>query len=154
MKWREKRTAVRHAAELPIRYRVLGDGRHPGGSLSLAVSSERTKDISEAGLLFLSSQSFKVGTLLELKIPLGDRVFFLEGRVTHTNWDIESGLFRTGIQLLNPDSVFKVKMAEQVHQIDEYRRELSTREGRSVSSEEAAQRWIEEHSVRFAEFYK
>ncbi len=115
---------------------------------------ERTKDISEAGLLFLSSQFFNVGTLLELKIPLGGRVFLLEGRVVHTNQDLESQLFRTGIQLLNPDSVFKVKMAEQVHQIDEYRKELSTREGRTVSSEEAAHRWIEEHSKRFAEFYK
>ena len=154
MKWREKRTAVRHAAELPVRYRVLGSEKRSAGSLSLTVSSERTKDISDGGLLFLSSQLFKVGTFLELKIPMGDRIFTLEGRVVHSHPDLESQLFRTGIQFSNSDGVFKIKMAEQIHQIDEYRKRLSIREGRSISSEEAAQRWIEEHSERFAEFYK
>jgi hypothetical protein len=154
MKWREKRIADRHAVELPIRYRVLGEGRRPAGSLSLAIFSERTKDISDAGLLFLSSQAFKIGAYLELKIPIGDRVFTLEGRVAHNSQDSESQLFRTGIQFSNPDGVFKVKMAEQIRQIDEYRKALSIQKGCSVSSEEAAQRWIEEHSERFAEFYK
>ena len=154
MKWQEKRTAVRHAVELPVKYRVIGGEKRSGGSLSLAVSSERTKDVSESGLLFLSSQPFKIGTFLELKIPIGDRIFTLEGRVVHNNRDFDSHFFRTGLQFSNPNSVFKVKMAEQIYQIDEYRKTLSTREGRSVSSEEAAQRWIEEHSKRFAEFYK
>lgn len=154
MKWREKRAFVRHAVELPIRYRILGGEKRANGSLFLAVSSERTKDISEGGLLFLSSQVFSIGTCLELKIPIGGRVFTLEGRVVHHRRDFESQLFRTGIQFTNPDGVFKVKMAEQIYQIDEYRKTLSMQEGRSVSPEEAAQRWIEKHSERFAEFYK
>ena len=154
MKWREKRTAVRHVVELPIRYRIFEDRKRSDVSLSLPFSVERTKDLSEGGLLFLSSQAFKVDTSLELKIPLGDRIFILERRVVHSNPDFESQFIRIGIQFLNSDSIFKVKMAEQIHQIDEYRRKLSTDEGRAISSEEAAQRWIEEHSQRFAEFYK
>ena len=154
MKWREKRAAIRHAVELPIKYRVLGTKSSSGGSLSLALPSERTKDISQGGLLFLSTESFKTGIHLELKIALGGRIFILEGEVVHAARDIQTKLFKTGIQFQNPEGVFKIKMAEQICQIDEYRKKLSTKEARAVSSEEAAHRWIEEHSERFAEFYK
>ncbi len=68
--------------------------------------------------------------------------------------DPELSLYRIGIQFPRADQVFKVKMAEQLRQIDEYQQMLSKEEGRIVSEEEAAQRWIETHSGDFAEFYK
>ena len=78
----------------------------------------------------------------------------MEGRVVHTSRDPESGMYRTGIYFSRLDQVFKVKMAEQVHLIHQYRSTLSQEEGRVVSEQEAAERWIEEHSHDFAKFYK
>ncbi len=114
----------------------------------------KTRNISDTGLLFLSSECLKVGVLLELTLPVKDRVFAIEGRVVYAGRDAETGLFRTGIYFPKPDHVFKVKMAEQLHQIELYRKTLSREEGRVVSEEEAAHRWIEEHSNDFSKFYK
>ena len=153
MVWQERRSAVRHAIELPIRYRVLSDRKQAGEGRYL-FRNQKTKNVSDTGLLFLSAEYFEIGTFLELSLPIKESVLTIEGRVVHAGRDLESGLFRTGINFHKSDSVFKIKMAEQVYQIDQYRKLLSKQEGRVVSEEEAAHRWIDQHSSDFAEFYK
>ncbi|MBI4394828.1 MAG: PilZ domain-containing protein [Candidatus Omnitrophica bacterium] len=152
MVWQERRSSVRHAIELPIRYRVLSESKSP--SKTSFSSGCKTRNISDTGLLFLSSERFDVGDLLELTLPVRDRIFSIEGCVVYASRDVESGFFRTGIYFPKPDSIFKVKMAEQLHQIEQYRKTLSHEEGRVVSEEEAAHRWIDEHSDEFSKFYK
>ena len=154
MVWQERRSNVRHAVELPIRYRILTEAKPLIKTSPSAVPSNKTRNISDTGLLFLSSERFRVGVLLELTLPVKDKLFTIEGRVVHASQDSDSGLFRTGIHFPKLDSVFKVKMAEQVHQIEQYRKTLSQEEGRVVLEEEAAHRWIDEHSDRFAKFFK
>ena len=153
MIWQERRSSVRHAVELPIRYRVLTKPPQSGTDHS-PTRPQKTKNVSDSGLLFLSTQCFEVGTLLELSLPVKEKVLTIEGQVVHASEDQGSGFFRTGIHFPKSDSVFKVKMAEQVYQIDQYRKHLSKQEGRVVSEEEAAHRWIDQHSGDFAEFYK
>ena len=153
MIWQERRSAIRHAVELPIRYRVLSEPG-PSGTNHSPVRPLKTKNVSDSGLLFLSTECFKIGSLLELSLPVKEKILTIEGRVVHASQDQESDLFRTGIHFPKVDSVFKIKMAEQVYQIDQYRKLLSKQEGRVVLEEEAAHRWIEQHSGDFAEFYK
>ena len=143
--WKEKRASTRHIIELPIKYRILPE------------SPERrseTQNFSDGGLLFLASERFAIGTLLELTVPTKDKVFMVEGRVAHVIEDERDGFFRMGVRFLRPQSLFLVKMAEQIHQIDLYRKTLSKKEGHDISEEEAAHRWIEEHSKAFSKFYK
>ena len=154
MVWQERRSAVRHAIELPIRYRVLSEQRQGGGTHASATRPQKTKNVSDSGLLFLSIEYFKVGTFLELSLPVKEKVFTIEGCVVHASQDPESKLFCTGIHFPKTDSIFKIKMAEQVYQIAQYQQSLSRLERRAISEEEAAHRWIEEHSSNFAEFYK
>ena len=152
--WQEKRSSVRHAIELPVKYRVLSE-REQTAKLPLSETQvSKAKNISDTGLLFLSSEQFKVGMLLELTFPVKDKVFMMEGRVVHASRDAETRLFRTGIYFPNENHIFKLKLADQLYQIDQYRKTLSSQEGRIVSEEEAAQRWIDERSRDFAEFYK
>ena len=152
--WRERRSTVRHVVELPIRYRVLSQSQWPRTQVTPSSQPNKTRNISDSGLLFLSSECFKVGTVLELTFPARDKVFTMEGHVVHAGRDSESGLHRIGIRFSNADNVFKIKLAEQLYQISHYRSTLSKEEGRIVTEEEAAHRWIEEHSRDFAEFYK
>ena len=152
--WQERRASVRHPIQLPIRYRVLSERKQKDSRTPLSSHLLKTKDISDDGLLFLSAERFEEGSLLELTLPIRDKIFTLTGHVVYTSRDSESGLFRTGIHFSDTQSIFKVKMAEQLHQIDEYRKMLSSREGRAVSEEEAAQKWIDKNSDHFAEFYR
>lgn len=143
--WKEKRAFIRHVIELPIKYRVLPESKE---------HRSETQNFSDGGLLFLASERFAVGTLLELTVPTKDKVFTVEGHVVHVAEDERGGFFRMGVHFLHPKSLFLVKMAEQIHQIDLYRKTLSKKEGHEISEEEAAHRWIEQHSKAFSKFYK
>lgn len=143
--WKEKRAFLRHVIELPIKYRVLPESKE---------RRSETQNFSDGGLLFLASERFDVGTLLELTVPTKDKAFTVEGRVVHVADDPQGGFFRMGVHFMHPQSVFLVKMAEQIHQIDLYRKKLSQKAGQEISEEEAAHRWIEEHSKEFSKFYK
>ncbi|MBI1977515.1 MAG: PilZ domain-containing protein [Candidatus Omnitrophica bacterium] len=154
MVWQERRSFVRHNVELPVKCRILGEQKEPEPLTLQAGRSNKIKDISEGGLLFFSTERFKTGTLLELTFPVRSKVFTMQGRVVHASRNGQSKLYRTGICFSKADSMFKVKMIEQLHQIEEYRQLLSEEEGRIVSEEEAAQKWIEQHSGEFAEFFR
>lgn len=150
MVWRERRSSERHIIELPIKYRVVNDTKKRLSAFSIC----RAKNICDGGLLFLSSERFANGTLLELTFPVKDQIFTMKGTVVHVCQDTESDLYKIGIQFPKADHVFKVKLAEQLRQINQYQQTLSKQEGRIVPEEEAAQRWINDHSGDFAEFFK
>ena len=148
--WRERRSYERHVIELPIKYKIVDDPkRRPAG-----IRTSRTKNICDGGLLFLSNESFEIGITLELSVPVKEQVFTMRGKVVRVDRDPETALYRIGIHFPHVSQVFKVKMAEQLHQIDQYQQLLSKEEGRIVPEEEAAHRWIEIHSGDFGEFYR
>ena len=150
MVWRERRSSDRHVIELPIKYRVVNDIKRRQTTFPTC----RAKNICDGGLLFLSTERFSNGTLLELTFPVKDQIFTMKGTVVHVRRDAQSEFYKIGIQFPKADHVFKVKMAEQLRQIDQYQQMLSKQEGRIVPEEEAAHRWIETNSGNFAEFFK
>ena len=54
------------------------------------------------------------------------------------------------MQFDQPDEQFKARMVAQFCQIEDYRRELREREGRELSSDEAAREWIMLYAEEFA----
>jgi len=149
MAWQERRSSERHIIEFPIKYKIIDDPKKK----QWTVRTSRAKNIGDGGILFLSSERFETGTLLELTFPIKDQVFTMKGRVVRITRDSEADLYQVGIQFPSADHVFKVKMAEQIRQIAQYQQMLSKQEGRIVSEEEAAQKWIEANSGNFAEFF-
>lgn len=150
----EKRAVTRYQFKLPMRYRAM---TMVDGGKKMPVSPFRrgsTQDVSHEGLLFFAVEKFEVGTIIELEVPTRGKHFYLDSRVAHVMLDPVSGLFRTGIQFLSPNSIFKVKMAEQLVQILEFQKELSEIEHRVITEHEAAERWIEKHSQQFSSFYQ
>src|SRR3989338_5335859 len=104
MIWQERRSNIRHAVEIPIRFRILNESNLPASAGTLeTLTRQRTKNMSENGLLFLSVERFKVGTLLELTFQIKDKTISLQGRVVHSSRDSESELYRTGICFPNSD---------------------------------------------------
>lgn len=148
--WHERRQSERHVVELPIKYRVVDEPPKTQPSIRPC----RTKNICEGGLLFLASERFETGTLLELTVPIKNQIFVIQGRVAHVDRDLNGEFYKIGIQFPRADHVFKLKLAEQLRQIHQYQQTLSQEEGRIVSEEEAARRWIDENSGMFAEFFK
>lgn len=133
-----KRRFVRHTAGVPLKVRTI---RRDGGE------PHALHDVSFGGLSFESGQPIEAGTELELQIGDVRPPFSAKARVVwchHT----ESG-YRIGVKFLEERDAFRSRMVEQVCAIEQYRKEVGDREGRQMSSSEAAHEWIERFADRF-----
>ncbi|MFB3091409.1 MAG: PilZ domain-containing protein, partial [Gammaproteobacteria bacterium] len=55
--------------------------------------------------------------------------------------------YEIGIEYRGEVDVYRLRMVEQICHIEHYRKEIQIREGRTISSEQAAKEWI----VKFAD---
>ncbi len=140
----ERRQFLRHPIKVPIKLRITGQKD------TLKCQSA---DLSEGGLHFLWPENMAKGSLLEISIPIAEKLFKLNGRVAYSFEDAHTGLYRTGISFEGPTMSFRVKLAEEILRIQEFREETSRTVGRLISEEEAASRWIKKYAEKFARLY-
>lgn len=132
------RNFIRHPSNIPIDFQleeVATEG------------SENLKNFSFGGLSFGSKCVLSVGTTISIKIPLVQPVFQAVGRVSWCR--PENNQFEVGIEFLDKDDMFRTRMVEQICHIEEYRQEVHKKEGREMSSKEAAQEWIQKFAPQF-----
>jgi len=55
-----------------------------------------------------------------------------------------------GVEFLDQDILFRLRMVEQICHIEQYRRTVRESQGRVLSSQEAAIEWIERYAEAFA----
>jgi len=134
----ETRRFLRHPSDVPIRY-----------SLREVIADERDylRNIGEGGLCFSSRLAIQPGTGIHIQIPIVDPVFEVDGIVA---WCHHHGaVFEVGVRFEGIEDRYGVRMVEQVCHIEHYRHEVRAREGRSMTSEEAALEWIQKYADRF-----
>ncbi len=137
----EKRKFFRHPIKVPIQLTRVENKN--SGTL-------RAEDLSQGGLAFLWPDPIPEGTHLELGIPVEKQLFKVEGHVTHSQKDTDTGLFRTGVCFENSVSAFRAKLAEEILRIREYCEKMSLLRGRQIPEEEAARLWVDRHAEDFA----
>jgi hypothetical protein len=109
--------------------------------------SEQSVNVSFGGLAFLSNSCPRVGEVVALRIPFVEPVFEAEARVA---WCMpEAEKFLVGVAFLDSKAAFQSRMVQQVCSIENYRQELLEREGRALSTQEAASEWIAKYAGRF-----
>lgn len=133
---RRRRRYIRHPVDVPLEVESV-----PGDHGS------RVSDVSFGGLSFLCAQSHRPGTELVLRIPYLEPSFEVRARVAWRRR--ESGGYRIGVRFLAEDDAYRSRMVEQICAIESYRNEVRDREGRDLTSAEAAQEWIERYASRF-----
>lgn len=142
---KERRQHLRHPIRVPIKVQL--------GKKNITLKSQ-TGDLSEGGLQFITAEEISKGSLIDVTIPVGDRVFRLYGWVVWTSPDPKSGLFKTGVSFDQPVMAFRAKLAEEVTRIRQFREETERKMGHPVSDEEAAKIWIDKYAQKFGELYQ
>jgi hypothetical protein len=105
------------------------------------------KNVSFGGICFHSAKAFENGKIVHLKIALVHPVFEADGRVV---WCSGAGDgFDIGIEFVDTADAFRVRMVEQICHIEQYRKEVLEREGRSLNGKEAALEWIDKFAETF-----
>ena len=104
-------------------------------------------DLSFGGLAFVSDVPLEASDAVAIRIPEVHPPFEAEARVV---WCQQaSDHYIIGVRFREEEDAFRVRMVEQVCSIESYRNEVREREGRVLTSGEAAQEWIRRYAADF-----
>ena len=132
------RRYLRHSTSIPI---------------TIAAEKEISEDtnlcnLSSGGLCFITHAQLKVGEHVDLVIPI-EPSYACEGVVTWRKGKAANE-YEVGVRFVSDDEYFRVRMVEQICQIEEYRKKLAEA-GENITSEEAAIEWIKHYAADFDE---
>ena len=133
------RKYIRHPSDIPIAYNRVN---------VVADQKEHLKNISLGGLCFQTQKYIEQGTVLLIQIPLTTPTFKEQGVVIWCHQPDDKH-YDVGVQFINEDTRFRVRMVEQVCYIEHYKHEVLAKEGRKLSGEEAAVEWITRYAKDF-----
>lgn len=104
-------------------------------------------DISYGGLCFDSRIRQQKDQSVRIRINVADAPVEVEGRVV---WCHRKGKqFEVGVTFTGEDEANRVRMVEQICQIESYRKRILETEGRKLSNQEAALEWIKKYAAGF-----
>jgi hypothetical protein len=129
---------IRHPSDIPIEYHITRCDPCQRNGL---------KDISLGGLCFQTPHALERGCVIQIKIPVREPPFEVTGTIVwcrRTN-----GHYHVGVQFVDANTEFSVRMVEQICQICHYQREVLEKEGRSLSGAEAAAEWVANYARDF-----
>jgi hypothetical protein len=131
------RSFIRHPTDIPIEIRLADQ----------ACQHEPLRNISRSGLCFRHPEAVLVGSHIVVRIALTVPPFEASCRVT---WCQADGYaWQVGVEFLDQDIQFRLRMVEQICHIEQYRRTVQENQGRALTSHEAALEWIERYAEAF-----
>ncbi|NOZ38133.1 MAG: PilZ domain-containing protein [Gammaproteobacteria bacterium] len=133
-----KRKYIRHPSEVPIE---VVQELNPAGSI------RPLHDISYGGLCFNCQMRLKKADSVQIRIRAGSLPVEVQGQVVWCRKKDKH--FEVGITFTGEDEANRVRMVEQICQIEQYRHKVLKTEGRVLSSQEAAFEWIKKYAANF-----
>ena len=131
------RSFIRHPTDIPIEVRFEDQ----------ACDREPLRNVSRGGVCFQYPKAIALGSIILVRIALTVPPFEACCRVSWCQADI--GSWQVGVEFLDQEDLFRVRMVEQICHIEHYRRAMRDLHGRILSGHEAALEWIEKHAGAF-----
>jgi Tfp pilus assembly protein PilZ len=126
----DSRKYIRHPVEIPLEYQLTGESFN---------RKDYSNNVSIGGICFQAKEKISLGSILLIKIPTIDPQFEAIGRVM---WCLErKKTFDIGIEFIDEESTFKVRLIEQICYIKKYQEDILKQKGRRLDDEEAAEEW-------------
>lgn len=135
------RQYIRHPSEMPIQYSLRNNGSVTGRH------REHLNNISSGGLCFHADRKIAPGNRVEIEIEVKPPPFSAEGVVVWCHKENEG--YEIGMQFNDADVEYSLRMIEQICYIEQYRNDILHKEGRHLSSEQAATEWISQFAGNF-----
>jgi len=105
------------------------------------------RDVGEGGVCFSTDDKMPEGGKIHLIIRVKGNELEVDGVVTWCKH--RKGGFDIGVSFNDSATDYAVRMVEQVCHIEQYRAKVKEEEGRELTSQEAAEEWIERYAARF-----
>lgn len=131
------RKYIRHPSDIPVEFAVQ----------EVKLARSHLSNVSMGGIAFRSNERVEIGRVIEIGIMSVTPTFKAKGRVA---WCLNrSKYFEIGVQFVDADDAFRARMVEQICHIEQYKKEVAERQGRTLSGEEAAMEWIGKYAADF-----
>ena len=136
------RQYIRHPTNIPIEYSILD---------VTFEDKPHVRNISRSGLCFTTSTRIEPDKIIHIKILLEGYDFEVEGIVMwcRDSEDHPNERYEVGVKFGTPRAELSVRMIEKLCHIEEYRQQVATREGRMLTSHQAALEWLEKFGDNF-----
>jgi len=131
------RQFFRYPTDIPIEISV------PEKQLS---KRKQLHNVSLGGISFKASCCWSQDTILNIRIPFVKPPFETTGKVVWCRR--QDDLFYVGVEFLQTEDTFTVRMVEQICLIEQYRHQQAA-QGRKLNSEEAAMEWINRYAADY-----
>jgi hypothetical protein len=131
-----QREFLRHTVHVPLELTRIGS----------SALLEEGVNVGFGGLAFLSGTCPVIGEVFRLRITIVEPAFEADARVAWCRPEADS--FLVGVAFLDSTAAFNSRMVQQVCSIENYRQEVA-REGRELTTQEAAAEWITKYAGRF-----
>ena len=135
------RRHIRHVTGIPIEITIDFDR-------SYRAENESITNVSLGGLSFIATDRLEVGESIQVKIPVLNEEHSLDGLEVWCNKTAKG--YEVGLEFNDPEEVERLRMIEQISQIESFRQDLEKREGRKLSSEQAAREWVSKYAGEFS----
>lgn len=114
----------------------------------LRVEEDTITNISLGGLCFVADDRLEIDAAIKVRMPVLDQDSQLDGKVVWCN-KTRNG-YEIGLEFDDPAQVERLKMIDQIREIENFRRDQELRDGRKLSSEEAAREWVRQFAGEFS----
>ena len=127
---------IRHPFDIPLEVKAV-----------VADDQPNRKQVVCGQLSFHFPMMIAVGVLLSICVPSINAQEMLQGQVTSISRSSHG--FMIAMSFQSEEELFRMRMLEQLCQIENYRQRVLGCEGRLLSQEQAASEWIDRHAATF-----
>ena len=137
------RKHIRHITGVPIEVSL------DYAPVNLIDSEDDTiTNVSLGGLSFIATDRIDISEHIEVRFPVLREDTVLDGKVVWCE-KTQRG-YEVGLEFGDPEEIDRLKVIEHICHIENYRKEIETREGRKISSEQAAHEWVSRFAGNFS----
>jgi len=112
------------------------------------IQDDSINNVSLGGLSFIADKRFDIDQLIQVCFPILNDKTVLSCRVI---WCEKYNLdYRLGLEFDDENERQRLKIIDQISDIENYRRRKEAIEGRSISSEQAAREWVQQYAGKFS----
>jgi Tfp pilus assembly protein PilZ len=133
------RKFVRHPSDIPIHISSRSGGEN----------ASHLHNLSLGGICCEVEHYIERGTEIVIRIPVINSSYEGYGIVV---WCMpKNNHYELGVRFAGEEEAFKSRMVEQVCQIEHYKNQVKSTEGRELDGEQAAIEWISKYAAGFAD---
>lgn len=135
------RRHIRHVTGIPV-------------EISLDYNPDRATDcngisnVSLGGMCFIANDRLDINDSIQVRFPVLKQENSMEGKVVWCNKTPKG--YEVGLEFAEATQVERMKMIDQICQIEGFRQDLEQSQGRKLNSEQAAQEWIKRYAGAFS----